>query len=374
MLQVFGSTAVSCDESVLVYGRTISGKILITSIECAESGNIIPHEIIWSDGDFAIQLPTQKPFILRWKDDDDNGHREHEGGGGGGEDSHSRQDGHHAELVQPHLAFDAAHLPLNCSKLPREQRMAISTMTTGDDNRVQEWVRYHSALGVTDFLIFHNSHTPSSVLIDLAEEGVSVIEFPYAAAEGEHWNNVQRAALNIGAATLRERVAFVAFTDVDEFIAIADGGSLLDLMRTVGGSAQLTGSVLTNEGAQDAIQNNVLTLATRYCEEAEPKIVLSTLDLSLVPFVASPHVHVAAASLDKTKATFFHMWLNDRCTYAPEMRRLRLNGQTHWQVEEGLAGLRFVQGSRWKKLGGGAVLLGCVIMILLVLALVARRS
>jgi len=318
MLQLFGSTAVLSGEDVLVYGRVTGADghetqetPTIVGAESPRSGAAVVHEVIWSEDrpDFALRLATPAPFSLRWA---------------------NAQGREHTELVQPHLAFEAPHLALNQPKRPREERVAISTMTLGDEDRLEEWVRYHTELGATDFLLFHNQRAPSAVLESLAPKGVSVVSFPFSSAEGEHWNNVQRGALNIGAAALREKVAFIAFIDVDEFIGVPNSGSLLDLMRHAG-SAQLKGSVLTNLGRRDAVQNNVLALADRFCEEASPKIVLATADLLPVPFVRSPHEHPAAAPLTEHRAKLFHMWLNERCSCAPDAPRVRLDGRTHWQ-------------------------------------------
>ena len=318
MIQFFDAAAVTCAEGMLIYGRVPEGAVgrpSIVDVESTNDGKRLNYEIIWSEDrpDFAIQLPAQPEVRIRWKDG---------------------QGGAHAALLRPYLAFDAPHLPLRRSQLPKEQRLAISTMTLGDEDRVEEWVRYHASLGITDFLIFHNSSSASPVLARLADAGVSVVAFPYEAKSGEHWNNVQRSSLNIGAAALRDRVAFVAFTDVDEFIAVAGERPLRELLQTTG-SIQLTGPVLTNQRTDAPVRNDVLAQADRYCAQSTPKIILATSDLAAVPFVYSPHEYPAADTIPQTEAKLFHMWLNDRCTCAPNAERILLDERTHWQVQQG---------------------------------------
>ena len=240
-------------------------------------------------------------------------------------------------------AFEFENLDLEfpfetCSlKLSKEKSAIISTLCKNYSHRLDEWIQYCLKQGFSGIVIFNNGGNTYSGLNESLEnaspeismdeiakkyEGkVCMIDFPYSPFYGIHWNNIQRASLNIGVNAFREKCKYISLTDADEFIYLpaASNQNIEDFLNLQNRTITMRSNILTNRGTTDIINNNVLDLAKYVGEDKYTKTILFTDSIKKDEFIITPHEHKTQTVLEKDEIIHYHCWLNERYGYNEEM-------------------------------------------------------
>jgi len=221
--------------------------------------------------------------------------------------------------------------------LNKDTSAIISTLCKGYSHRLEEWIQYHLQLGFSGIVIFNNDGntvtplnepvencirtTSMKDICDKYKGKVLLVDCPYPALEGEHWNCLQRATLSIGVNAFRERTKFIALIDADEFmyLSASPGKRIEDFLGEYCTTITMGSNILTNKNTNDIIHNNVLTLAKYVAQDAYTKAILYTPCIKENEFILTPHRHASEQKLNKDTLIHYHCWMNTRCTYLSSM-------------------------------------------------------
>jgi hypothetical protein len=212
----------------------------------------------------------------------------------------------------------------------------ISTMCKNYNHRLDEWIMYNIKLGFDAIVIFDNSENKTTPLnesdefvqdincvTDKYKGKVLVIKCPYAPFKNEHWNNIQRLTLHIGATAFKNKVRYISFIDADEFIYIPrTNNNISHFLEPYDETIQFGSNILTNKKNDDVINNNILSTCRYVGPDKYTKIFLRTSKCMTcnggtndVVFVISPHERETQLKLHKNVIIHYHCWVNDRCVY-----------------------------------------------------------
>jgi hypothetical protein len=221
--------------------------------------------------------------------------------------------------------------------LNKDTSAIISTMCKGYSHRLEEWIQYNLQLGFSGIVIFNNDGntvtplnepvencirtTSMKDICDKYKGKVLLVDCPYPALEGEHWNCLQRATLSIGVNAFRERTKCIALIDADEFMYLpsSPGKRIEDFLGEYSTTITMGSNILTNKSNADIINNNVLQLAKYVAQDAYTKTILYTSCITENEFILTPHRHSTEQKLDKGILIHYHCWINTRCTYLSSM-------------------------------------------------------
>lgn len=215
----------------------------------------------------------------------------------------------------------------------------ISTICKDYNNRLDEWIKYNLKLGFDAIIIFDNSGNTRNkineskgyienmnIVTDKYKDNVLVIKCPYAPFENNHWNNIQRITLHIGATAFRNKVKFISFIDPDEFIYIPKNNNIREFLKNYDQTIQMSSNLLTNKKNNDNINNNILSICKYIGPDKYTKIFLNTSKClnynggtNDVIFVVSPHERQNQIKLNKDVIIHYHCWVNNRCIYNDSM-------------------------------------------------------
>lgn len=213
----------------------------------------------------------------------------------------------------------------------------VSTLCKNYSHRLDEWIQYCLKQGFSGIVIFNNGGNTYSGLNESLENTASeismeeiakkyegkvfMVDFPYSPFYGIHWNNIQRASLNIGVNAFREKCKFISLTDADEFIYIpaSSNQNIEDFLNSQNRTITMRSNILTNRGTNDVINNNVLELAKYVGEDKYTKTILFTDSIEKDEFIITPHEHKTQTILEKDEIIHYHCWLNERYGYNEEM-------------------------------------------------------
>lgn len=216
----------------------------------------------------------------------------------------------------------------------------ISTLCKNYSHRLDEWIQYHLKLGFSGIVIFNNGGNASSGLNESLENTVFdksmeqiaskydgrvfLVDFPYGPFPYDHWNNIQRASLTIGVNAFREKCRFISLTDADEFIYLPANPTqnIEDFLQSHNRTIKMHSNVLTNHGANDVINNNVLELAKYVGEDKYTKAILCTSFINENEFIITPHEHGTQLTLGKDVIIHYHCWLNERYGHNDGMQKI----------------------------------------------------
>ena len=221
--------------------------------------------------------------------------------------------------------------------LNKDKSAIISTLCKGYSHRLEEWIQYNLELGFSGIVIFNNDGnitTPLNEPVDHCIRDVSMkeicdkykgkvllVDCPYPALQGEHWNCLQRATLSIGVNAFRETTKFIALIDADEFIYLPQNPKqkIEDFLGDYSTTITMGSNILTNKNNNDIINNNILQLARYVAQDAYTKTILHTSCITENEFIVTPHRHPSEKKLDKDMLIHYHCWMNTRCTYLSSM-------------------------------------------------------
>ena len=158
---------------------------------------------------------------------------------------------------------------------PDPGRVLVVTSMKNEGPFILEWIAYHRAIGVTDFLVYTNDCAdPTNAILDrLATRGiVTRIDNPYDRAAGE---KPQHAALKDAVRRpVYARADWVLVIDVDEFLNIHVGeGTIADFLAAANGPnvASFTWKFFGNAGVTEFDDRPVIEQFTRCAPEVLPK-------------------------------------------------------------------------------------------------------
>lgn len=112
---------------------------------------------------------------------------------------------------------------------PDRGRLAVCALFRNEARYVDEWVRFHHAMGVAHCFLYDNQSddAPAPVLAPHIDAGlVTLIPWPTPFHQG-----AQKQAYADGLERTRGRFRWVAFIDLDEFLFSPTGRSLPDVLR-----------------------------------------------------------------------------------------------------------------------------------------------
>jgi len=218
----------------------------------------------------------------------------------------------------------------------------ISTLCKNYNHRLDEWIKYNINLGFDKIIIFNNeeSHSHSlnegndyyekmNVITDKYKDYVYVINFPYSALRGMHWNTIQLMSLGISCTAFNNKCNYCAFIDADEFIYINNTTNIKIFLKDFNETLEISSNVLTNKNYNDVINNNILSLCT-YVSECEDKTAPHSAQKLLmymkkipniegsndiIKFLPTPHDRPYSINPNKDIIRIYHCWVNHRYKY-----------------------------------------------------------
>ncbi|MCD7453139.1 hypothetical protein HAX54_019882 [Datura stramonium] len=110
----------------------------------------------------------------------------------------------------------------------KQHQMCVCTMLRNQASFLQEWIMYHSKIGVQRWFIYDNNS------LDDIEDVVKVLSMDWNINVTRHvwpWIKTQEAGFAHCALRARDVCEWVGFMDVDEFFHLPTGLSLLDILR-----------------------------------------------------------------------------------------------------------------------------------------------
>jgi hypothetical protein len=260
----------------------------------------------------------------------------------------------------------------NCNlKLDVNKSSIITTICKNYSHRLEEWIQYNLFIGFSGIVIFNNEgntnneftecledYDMNKSIIDICnkyKDKVFVVDFPYSAFEGQHWNNIQRISLHIGVNAFKKKCKFISLIDADEFIyftpcrikdarsvqlsslncAIGEGvlneercnrsfNNIESFLEKYSCGITMQSNILTNKNDDDIINNNVLQLALYVGENKYLKTILYTKLITEYEFIVTPHNHPTARVFDKSEIMHFHCWMNKRYKYNENMPKINI--------------------------------------------------
>jgi hypothetical protein len=228
----------------------------------------------------------------------------------------------------------------NCDLQLNSTSAIISTICKDYSHRLDEWIQYNLKLGFSGIVIFNNDGnlsnpinepTNNCIRAQSTEEickkyqgKVWVINFPYAPFRNEHWNNIQRASLHIGVNAFRTKCRNIALIDADEFIYMPANKNIEDFLQKHTITITMRSNILTNQGDNDVLNNNILELAKYIGEDKWPKIILHTAKVTADEFILTPHSHPSEKVMPKEDIIHYHCWMNRRYNYNKFMPQIDL--------------------------------------------------
>lgn len=143
-------------------------------------------------------------------------------------------DGEALDALGNDLTPDLSRLPENWP--PANPRILLTTCTKDEGPFILEWLAWHKAVGVTDFVIFTNDCTDgSNALLDRLDILGHVTHLPNPACFTSGTEYQQTALKYVQSMPIFSSVGFVLSMDVDEFINVhVSDGNLQDLLGAVG--------------------------------------------------------------------------------------------------------------------------------------------
>ena len=84
------------------------------------------------------------------------------------------------------------------------------------------------------------------------KDKVFVVDFPYSAFEGQHWNNIQRISLHIGVNAFKKKCKFISLIDADEFIYFNRSFNTIEsFLENYSCGITMQSNILTNKNDDD---------------------------------------------------------------------------------------------------------------------------
>lgn len=220
----------------------------------------------------------------------------------------------------------------------------ISTLCKNYNHRLDEWIKYNINLGFDKIIIFNNEESNShslnegndyyekmNVITDKYKDYVYVINFPYSALRGMHWNTIQMMSLGITCTAFNKKCNFCAFIDADEFIYINNITNIKIFLTDFNETLQIGSNILTNKNDNDTIDNNILSLCNYIGEDKYKKLLMYMKNIpniegsnDIIKFLACPHNRPYSKYLDKDVIMIYHCWVNHRYKYCESQKYFSL--------------------------------------------------
>lgn len=200
----------------------------------------------------------------------------------------------------------------------------ISTMCKDYNHRLEEWIQYNLKLGFDGIVIFNNyTNTNDETLAHLQQKyaaNMAVIDFPYTAPSGFHWNNIQGSSLCIGVEGMKQKCNYIALIDADEFIYIpsSNNNNIKEFLSRHVLNLKIESKLITNKGYSDAFDNDVLSTCRFVGTHKYKKSIIRTNQVG--DFIHSPHGYdYRDLLLNEHEIIHYHVWENSRCPYNDSM-------------------------------------------------------
>jgi hypothetical protein len=127
--------------------------------------------------------------------------------------------------------------------------------------------------------------------------------------------------MTLSANAFRTKAKYIAMIDADEFIYLPKNPKMgiepfLDQYKK---TIIMKSNVLTNKETTDIVDNNVLDLARYVGEDKYTKTILCTDQIQENEFLLTPHENPQGTYLEKEDIIHYHIFMNDRYAYSPDM-------------------------------------------------------
>jgi hypothetical protein len=123
--------------------------------------------------------------------------------------------------------------PLNAQKkYPCE--LSIAAIFQNEASYLKEWLEFHKLIGCQHFYLFNHLSTDhfQEVLKPYKEQGlVTLIEWPFPAANLEIWNDIQCKAYEYALKLAKHQTKWLAFIDTDEFLFSVNEDNLANTLK-----------------------------------------------------------------------------------------------------------------------------------------------
>lgn len=307
-IQVFSTACIKGEDAILLYGQYTNGTI--NSVEVIVDDVLLTSsmDICKDRPDFCIQIFGKHPtdFIDRYC----------------------------TLRFDNNYSVNDLHLKFPFEKITEIGPNIISTLCKHYNHRLDEWINYNFKLGFDAIIIFNNEKNMRNGLNEKENDfedmqkvtnkykNVFLIDFPYEAFHGEHWNNIQRISLTIGCNAFRKKCRYIALFDADEFVYTPRKQNIREFLLQYDNTFAVQSNILTNESNDDIIDNNILSLCTYVGENKYTKVFLRTAEMSHNEFIISPHDHLSKKTLEKNEIIHYHCWVNGRYRFDEGMQQI----------------------------------------------------
>lgn len=115
-----------------------------------------------------------------------------------------------------------------------QYELAIAAIFKDEGYYLKEWIEFHKLVGVQHFYLYNNLSTDDykSILQPYIEKGeVDLIDWPFTFTTKDEWNTIQLNAYDDAIKITLNKVKWVAFIDLDEFLFPVRLDNLQDFLK-----------------------------------------------------------------------------------------------------------------------------------------------
>jgi hypothetical protein len=158
--------------------------------------------------------------------------------------------------------------------------VAICAIALNEERYIDEWIKYHLALGFKHIFIYDNSKDNS--LKNRKSEHVTIIHFP--------GTQQQLPAYDIFVRTYKNKYKWAAFIDCDEFIFLKNHNNISDFLNEYDDFSGISLNWLFfGTSNEKAYRDEPVTKRFRYCSNKLDRQIKCIVKINLIDRYVSPH-------------------------------------------------------------------------------------
>lgn len=200
--------------------------------------------------------------------------------------------------------------------------IAICSMIKDEQEYLKEWIEHHLHIGITSIYLYEDDTNNSTSHKDICDEytNVHLAKFTDMVKPHKRMHNKQCELFNTFLNTYRDKVDYVAFIDIDEFVTFKDGYSMADLID----ECNSRGAILLPwkcYGANGLIENPTHKVVDTFTCEAvvnriDPNAYKSFVKVKDVEggYMLNHHLHNMAGRFHPECIKYKKFWLNHYIT------------------------------------------------------------
>lgn len=200
--------------------------------------------------------------------------------------------------------------------------VSICSMIKDEQNYLKEWIEYHLNIGFTSIYLYEDDTTNSTSHQDICMEypNVFLSKFTDMVKPHKRLRNKQCELFNAFLKVYCDKVDYVAFIDIDEFVTFEEGYSMTDLIE----GCNKRGAILLPwkcYGANGLVENPTFKVVETFTREAlntnrvDPNAYKSFVKVKMNDgHMLNHHLHNMAKAFCPSRISYRKFWINHYIT------------------------------------------------------------